>query len=200
MGVRVKVGFKDSVGVQIGPNFPQGTFGVHVASGALGAHGRLRATPLATNCWPKAPRGGGGGAGVVGVPGPAESPPPVPPLYPPIFHFIWAFCLVPGERDNLLQQFFTLKSEISKTECSHTVLYLHPIWYWGNASGPGLRSDPPTPEGILGCCTCAQAANSTKRRSKMGLSVAYNTTGTFGRKKKNRHSAPPPPPPAASTR
>ena len=44
---------------------------------ALGAHGRLRATPLATNCWPKAPRGGGGGgAGVVGVLGPAESPPP----------------------------------------------------------------------------------------------------------------------------
>ena len=35
-------------------------------------------TPLATNCWPKAPRGGGGGAGVVGVPGPAGSPPPPP--------------------------------------------------------------------------------------------------------------------------
>ena len=32
-----------------------------VASGALGAHGGLRATPLATNCWPKAPGGGGGG-------------------------------------------------------------------------------------------------------------------------------------------
>ena len=63
--------------MQIGPNFPWGTFGVHVASGALGAHGRLGATPLATNCWPKAPRGGGGGgAGVVGVLGPAESPPP----------------------------------------------------------------------------------------------------------------------------
>ena len=61
MGFRVKVGFKDSVGVQIGQNFPSGTFGVHGASGALGAHGRLRATPLATNCWPKAPRGGGGG-------------------------------------------------------------------------------------------------------------------------------------------
>ena len=61
MGVRVKVAFKDSVGVQIGQNFPQGTFGVHGASGALGAHGRLRATPLATNCWPKAPGGGGGG-------------------------------------------------------------------------------------------------------------------------------------------
>ena len=55
---------------------PWGTFGVHGASGAFGTHGRLRATPLATNCWPKAPRGGGGGAGVVGVLGPAESPPP----------------------------------------------------------------------------------------------------------------------------
>ena len=63
MGFRVKVGFKDSVGVQIGQNFPSGTFGVHGASGALGAHGSLRATPLATNCWPKAPRGGGGGQG-----------------------------------------------------------------------------------------------------------------------------------------
>ena len=71
MGVRVKVGFKDSVGVQIGQNFPKGTFGVHGASGALGAHGRLRATPWATDCWPKAP----GGGGAVGVLGPAESPP-----------------------------------------------------------------------------------------------------------------------------
>ena len=63
MGFRVKVGFKDSVGLQIGQNFPSGTFGVHAASDALGAHGRRRATPLATNCWPKAPRGGGGGRG-----------------------------------------------------------------------------------------------------------------------------------------
>ena len=84
MGVRVKVGFKDSVGVQIGQNFPEGTFGVHVASGALGTHGRRRATPLATNCWPKAPKGGGGGgAGVVGVLGPAESPPPWSTLHIP---------------------------------------------------------------------------------------------------------------------
>ena len=60
MGIRVKVGFKDSVRVQSGQNFPSGTFGVHGASGAFGAHGRLRATPLATNCWPEAPRGGGG--------------------------------------------------------------------------------------------------------------------------------------------
>ena len=68
MGVRVKVGFKDSVGVQIGKNFPQGTFGVHGASGALGAHGRalgahgrLGATPLATNYFHRRPLGGGGG-------------------------------------------------------------------------------------------------------------------------------------------
>ena len=60
MGVGVRVGFQDSVGVQSGRNFPQGTFGVHGASGAFGAHGRLRATPLATNCWPEAPRGGRG--------------------------------------------------------------------------------------------------------------------------------------------
>ena len=59
MGVRVKVGFKDSVGVQIGQNFPYGTIGVHGASGAFGAHRRLRATTLATNCWPEAPGGGG---------------------------------------------------------------------------------------------------------------------------------------------
>ena len=32
---------------------------------------------MATNCWPEAPRGGG--AGVVGVLEPAESPPPPPP-------------------------------------------------------------------------------------------------------------------------
>ena len=74
MGVRVKVGFKDSVGVQIGQKFPEGTFGVHGASGALGAHGRLGATPLATNCWPKAPRGGGGGgARTGGVAPPVQS-------------------------------------------------------------------------------------------------------------------------------
>ena len=55
-------GFRE--GRWVGGSFPQGTFGVHGASGAFGAHGRLRATPLATNCWPEAPRGGGGGAGV----------------------------------------------------------------------------------------------------------------------------------------
>ena len=45
------------------------------ASGVFGAHERLRATPLATNCWPAAPKGGGG---VVGVLGRMESPPPAP--------------------------------------------------------------------------------------------------------------------------
>ena len=40
-----------------------GTYGVHGASSALGAHGRLRVTPLATNCWPRAPGGEGGGRG-----------------------------------------------------------------------------------------------------------------------------------------
>ena len=72
MGVRVRVGFKDSTGVQSGQNFPLGGFGAHGASGAFGAHGLLRAAPLATNCWPEAPRAGRG----VGVLGPAESPSP----------------------------------------------------------------------------------------------------------------------------
>ena len=35
------------------------------------------------------------------------------------------------------------------------------------------------PEGTLGYVTCALAANSTKRRKKMGSSVAYKTIGTF---------------------
>ena len=39
-------------GVQNGQNFP---------SGAFGAHRLLQAAPLATNCWPEAPWGGGGG-------------------------------------------------------------------------------------------------------------------------------------------
>ena len=74
MGVRVRVGFKDSVGVQSGQKFPLGGFGAHGESGAFGAHGLVRAAPLATNCWPEAPRGGGGA-------GPTESPPP-PPMPP----------------------------------------------------------------------------------------------------------------------
>ena len=76
MGVRVKVGFKDSVGVQSGQNFPWGTFGVHGALGAFGAHVRLRATPLATNRWPEAPRGGGELASKE----PRSRPPPFPGL------------------------------------------------------------------------------------------------------------------------
>ena len=40
----------------------------------LGAFGACWLIPLTTNCRPEAPRGGGGG--VVGVLGPAESPPP----------------------------------------------------------------------------------------------------------------------------
>ena len=37
---------------------------------------------------------------------------------------------------------------------------------------------PPPPEGTL-YGTCAQVADSTKRRKKMGSSVAYKTIGTF---------------------
>ena len=40
-------------------DFPLGTFSVHGALGTFGAHGRRRATPLATNCWPEAAGGGG---------------------------------------------------------------------------------------------------------------------------------------------
>ena len=39
--------------------------------------------------------------------------------------------------------------------------------------------DAPPPEGTLGYVTCALAANSTKRRKKMGSSVASKTIGTF---------------------
>ena len=80
MGVRVSVGFRDSVGVPSGQIFPLGGFGAHGVSGAFGAHGLLRAAPLATNCWPEAPRGGGGG--VVGVLGPAELPGGTSELHP----------------------------------------------------------------------------------------------------------------------
>ena len=43
--------------------------------GAFGARWLLGPIPLTTNCRPEAP----GGGGVVGVLGPAESPPPYPP-------------------------------------------------------------------------------------------------------------------------
>ena len=75
MGVRLRVGFKNVVGVQIGLNFPSSGFGAHGALVAVGAHELLRGAPLATNCWPGAPRGGGK---VVGFLGPAQSPPPPP--------------------------------------------------------------------------------------------------------------------------
>ena len=55
VGFRVKVGFKDSFGVQSGQKFPPGAFGARVASGAFGAHGLLRLAPFTTNCWPEAP-------------------------------------------------------------------------------------------------------------------------------------------------
>ena len=62
MGVRVKVGFKDSVGVQIGQNFPWGTFGVHGASGAS-----CSMNTKGQHLWQLTvggrPRGGGGGQG-----------------------------------------------------------------------------------------------------------------------------------------
>ena len=73
MGVRVRVGFRDNVGVQNGQNLTLGAFGAHGPLGAFGAYGLLRAAPLATNCWPEAPRGGGG---VVNVLGPTELAPP----------------------------------------------------------------------------------------------------------------------------
>ena len=73
-GVRVRFGFKDKVGVQSGQNFPSGTFGAHGASRVFGAHGRLRAAPLATNCWPEAPGGGGGSW----CPRTSGAPPPPP--------------------------------------------------------------------------------------------------------------------------
>ena len=69
------VGFKDSAGVQSGQNFPLGGFGAHAAAGAFGAHGLLRAAPLATNCWPEAPRGGGRGSWRPRTRGVAPPPP-----------------------------------------------------------------------------------------------------------------------------
>ena len=47
------------------------------------------------------------------------------------------------------------------------------------ALGPSHRTFVVPPEGTLGYVTCALAANSTKRRKKMGSSVAYKTIGTF---------------------
>ena len=49
------------LGGSVGGGVQTGQFGVW-GGGGTGSpyHGRLRATPLATNCWPKAPWGGGG--------------------------------------------------------------------------------------------------------------------------------------------
>ena len=58
VGAEIRVGFRDSVGVQSGQKFPLGGWGAHGASGAVGARGLLRAVPLATNCWRETPRGG----------------------------------------------------------------------------------------------------------------------------------------------
>ena len=45
------------------------------------------------------------------------------------------------------------------------------------------------PEGTLGYVTCALAANSTKRRKKMGSSVAHKTIGTFLSQNKRHEDA-----------
>ena len=50
MGIRVRVGMKDSVGMQSRQNFLSGAFGARRASGAFGAHRPLRSAPVATNC------------------------------------------------------------------------------------------------------------------------------------------------------
>ena len=74
MGVRVRVGFQDTVGVHNGQNFPSGAFGAHGASGAFSAHGLLRRHLWQLIVGWRPPSGGGGG--VVGVLGPSELPPP----------------------------------------------------------------------------------------------------------------------------
>ena len=58
---------------------------------------------------------------------------------------------------------------------------------WCRASGS--QCPPPPPEGTLGYVTCALAANSTKRRKKMGSSVAYKTIGTFLSQNKRHEDA-----------
>ena len=66
------------------------------------------------------------------------------------------------------------------------------VLWWRRASGQclqGSRVPPPPPEGTLGYVTCALAANSTKRRKKMGSSVAYKTIGTFLSQNKRHEDA-----------
>ena len=55
MGVRVNVGFEDSVGVLSGQKCPSGAFGAHGVSGVLGDRELLLAAPSATSCWLEAP-------------------------------------------------------------------------------------------------------------------------------------------------
>ena len=60
------------------------------------------------------------------------------------------------------------------------------------ASRTAISADcnvPCTPEGTLGYVTCALAANTTKRRKKMGSSVAYKTIGTFLSQNKRHEDA-----------
>ena len=79
VGVRVSVGFKDSVGAQSGQKFPLGALSAHGASGTFDAHALPRVAPLTTSCWPKAPLRRGGSSGeVVVILGIAESTPPCP--------------------------------------------------------------------------------------------------------------------------
>ena len=47
----------------------------------------------------------------------------------------------------------------------------------------------PPPEGMLGYCTSARAAGSTKRREKFGSSVACKTIGTFLSKERHRDAS-----------
>ena len=54
---------------------------------------------------------------------------------------------------------------------------------------PQTKGSIDAPEGTLGYVTCALAANSTKRRKKMGSSVAYKTIGTFLSQNKRHEDA-----------
>ena len=77
MGVRVKVGFKDSVEVQSGQNFPCGTFGCSWSVGRLWRPWTPEGATFGNYLLAGGPWGGGG-ARVVGVLGAAESPPNPP--------------------------------------------------------------------------------------------------------------------------
>ena len=76
MGVRVKVGFEDSVGVQIG-KFSLGYLWCSWSIGRLRRPWTLEGDTFGNELLAEGPWGGGG---VVGVLGPVESPPPPPPV------------------------------------------------------------------------------------------------------------------------